>query len=170
MWAEIQHHLFVSAAKNPGISQCRHTGSDFDGTASSIVHNTIVEGPSVDVPHPASDGAVHQCSPEERENHSREHSAAFGGSAHDKSGCDGAELHLVERVQELRDEGRARRGDGEGVHKTEVVQVTDETVGCSRAEGQRVAPEIPLEDDDGEGHHCDPNQRKGGFSSGKTRI
>lgn len=51
-----------------------------------------------------------------------------------------------------------------------MVQIADKPVGCSRAESQRVAPEVPLEDDDGERHHGNPDQRQGGFSSGETRV
>lgn len=45
------------------------------------------------------------------------------------------------------------------------MQVADKAVGGRRAEGQRVTPEVPLEDDDAEGHHDDPDQRQGRLSS-----
>lgn len=51
-----------------------------------------------------------------------------------------------------------------------MVQVADEAVGGGAAEGQGVSPEIPLEDDDAEGHHDHPYERQGGLSSRQAGV
>lgn len=51
-----------------------------------------------------------------------------------------------------------------------MIEVADETVGSSAAEGQRVAPEVPLEDDNAKGHHDDPDKRQCRLSACKTGV
>ena len=58
------------------------------------------------------------------------------------------DAYLVESVEELRDQGRARRRCTESLHQTEFLQVADEAIGCEVGESQRVSPEVPLEGDD----------------------
>jgi hypothetical protein len=77
---------------------------------------------------------------------------------------------LVERVEQSRDERRSNRGSAPDLHETEVVKVADERVvgGCREGEGE--TPEVPLEDDDREGHHDDPEHGESRFSSSKTGV
>lgn len=58
MGSEVHHHLFVSAAKDPGISESRDTGTDLDRDTASIIEDSILESPAVGVPYPVSHGAV----------------------------------------------------------------------------------------------------------------
>lgn|SRR6478609_1796319 len=51
-----------------------------------------------------------------------------------------------------------------------MLEITDEGVVGSCREGEREAPEVPLEDNDGEGHHNNPEHGEGRLSSGKTRV
>ncbi len=83
------------------------------GTRTCIVEDTPLEAPAVDVPGPARDGAVDECYPYEGEEHGREDATSFGEGAHENGYGDARELHLVEAVQELGDEGRAGAGIGE---------------------------------------------------------
>jgi len=53
--------------------------------------------------------------------------------------------YLVEGVKEFGDQGRARRRCTESLHETELLQVTNEAIGCVVGEGQRVSPKVPLE-------------------------
>lgn len=94
MGAEVEHHLLVAPAEHPRVGERRKTGADLDGPAAGVVENAVVEGPSVDVPHPAGERAVDEGGPEEDEDHGREHAAALRDGA-DHKGCrDSAEHHL----------------------------------------------------------------------------
>lgn len=92
--AKVEHHLLVAATKDPGVSESRHSGADFDGTAASIVKHTILESPAIGAPSPISDGAVNECGPEEDENHSRDDATTLGSGSDHECGGDGTELHL----------------------------------------------------------------------------
>lgn len=94
MRSEVEHHLFVASAENPGVGEGRHTRDNLDGTATGVIENTIVEGPSVDVPNPAGNRTVDKGCPEESENHGRQNSATFSCGTNDESSSDSTELHL----------------------------------------------------------------------------
>ncbi len=51
-----------------------------------------------------------------------------------------------------------------------MVEVADESIGRCGAKSQRVTPKVPLEDDDTERHHDDPDEREGRLSSGEAGI
>lgn len=159
MRSEVEHHLLVPPSQNPGVGEGGYTGSDFDRAATSIVEDSVFESPTVDIPDPASDGAVDQSSPNEREDHGWNDAATFGSGPDNEGGGDGAELHLVEGVEEFGNQRRARRWLSERVHKTEMVEITYVSAGAGCAEGEGIAPEIPLEHDDAEGHHTHPYER-----------
>ena len=59
-------------------------------------------------------------------------------------------MYLIETVQQLRDQRRARTGCAEGIHETEMIEISNEAACTLGRESQRVTPEIPLERDDGE--------------------
>jgi len=50
------------------------------------------------------------------------------------------------------------------------MEIADEAVRGGRAERQRVSPEVPLEDDDAERHHDDPDEREGRLSAREARV
>lgn len=58
--------------------------------------------------HPARDGCVDQCCPEERDNHRRHHASTIGHRAHENTDGHRGELELIEGIEELRDERRPR--------------------------------------------------------------
>jgi hypothetical protein len=134
---------------NHGVGKCGHTRHDFDGSTTCVVEDTPAECPSVPAPRPACNRAVDEGCPEEDEDEEWDEATTLCDSAGDNGGGDGAELHLVEGEEEIGNESRSRTGDGECVHETEFVEVTNEAVGCGVAESQRVSPEVPLEADDG---------------------
>lgn len=94
MWAEVQHHLLLSLTQNHRVGEGRETRSNFDGSTTSIVHDTILERPSVNVPYPACERAVDECGPAEGENHCWNDATSFSDSTHDDSSRDSTELHL----------------------------------------------------------------------------
>lgn len=51
-----------------------------------------------------------------------------------------------------------------------MVEVANKTVRRGRAESERVTPEVPLEDDNAEGHHDHPNEGESRLSAGKTGV
>lgn len=128
------------------------------------------EAPAVGVPDPVGERAVDEGSPEEGEDHGGNNTTTLSNSTDRESSSDSEEHHLVERVQKSRDERRAGRGSSPDLHETEVTHITDEGVAGGGREGKRVSPEIPLEDDDGKGHHDDPEHGEGGLSAGETGV
>ncbi len=78
--------------------------------------------------------------------------------------------YLVERVEEVRHERTALAGHAERLHQTELAQIADEGVAGVGAEGERVAPEVPLEGDDGHGEHAGPDHAQGRLSAGETGV
>jgi len=167
VWAEVQHHLLLSASQNHRVGQCRQTRADFDGPAAGVIEHTVLVTPPVDVPRPAGNGTVNEGRPEEDEDHHGDQTTSFGDGAHNDCGRGGAELHLIhvskrvpsgkeesryliETIQQIRNQRRTRAGCTEDVHETEVLQVPDESVGLGGRKGQGVTPEVPLKGDDGE--------------------
>lgn len=110
--SEVEHHPFVSATEDPRVGHGRHTGDDFDGPAAGVVEDSVVERPSVDVPYPARDGAVHQCRPEEGEDHRRHDTTTLGRGSDNEGACDSAELHLYRdlRVSSSPNQAQKLRG------------------------------------------------------------
>ncbi len=51
-----------------------------------------------------------------------------------------------------------------------MIEITDEAARALGGEGERVAPEIPLEGDDGEGSHAGPDHAEGRFSTRQTGV
>lgn len=147
MWAEVEHHLLLTTSEDHGVGERRHTGNDFDGSATSVVEDTPAEGPTARSPYPTSDGAVDEGGPDECEDEERHEAATLCDSACDNGGGDGAELHLVEGEEKVGDERRAGTGYGESVHETKFPEVADEAVCRGLAECEGVSPEVPLEAD-----------------------
>ena len=94
MGAEVEHHTLLATTEDHGVCERRKTGADFDGATTSIIQHAIVESPAVDIPYPASDGAVDDCGPDESKDHGRKKTPAFGNRSHNDSSSYGTELHL----------------------------------------------------------------------------
>lgn len=72
---------------------------------------------------------------------------------------DGSEHALVQAEQDVGQLGAAHAGLAQHLHQSKVGKVTDE--GASRVgEGERVAPEEPLESSHGDRDQRQPNQRQ----------
>ena len=169
MRAEVKHHLLLAAAEDHRVGERGATGNNLDGTSTSVVKSTPYEEPAVRVPGPVCDGAIYDGSPQPDENHHGNETTTLSNATDDNGGGDGAELHLVERVQQLRDQRRTRAGSTKHALETKLVEVADEAV-CRGAERERVTPEVPLEGDDGGREHTRPNQGQSGLSARKTRV
>ena len=78
--------------------------------------------------------------------------------------------YLVEGIEQIRDQWRARGWSAKSLHQTKLLQVANVAICGILAESQRVAPEIPLEGDDGDGHHTDPEEGQSGLSACETRV
>jgi hypothetical protein len=82
---------------------------------------------------------------------------------------DGRKHALVEAKEQVRHLGAADAGLAQYLHQAKVGEVPD--VGAARVgEGERVAPEEPLEADDGYRYQGQPYQRQGGLSACKTTV
>ena len=91
-------------------------------------------------------------------------------SAHEDAHCNTGEFHLVEAVQQLRNEGGSGTGVIQDLAQSEATEVTNEAIGGCWREGERVAPKPPLEDDYRvAGSYC-PYQCESALSSCETRI
>ena len=51
-----------------------------------------------------------------------------------------------------------------------MLEIANEAAGALSGKGKRVAPKIPLEGDDGETSHADPDHGEGRLSSGQAGI
>lgn len=82
---------------------------------------------------------------------------------------DGREHALVDGVNQIGNPIAAHRRTSEHVSEPNVGEVTDERAGAV-GEGERVAPEEPLEGDEGRGHDREPYQRQSRFPSSETGV
>ena len=185
MGAEVEHHLLLTLSQDHAICQSRQSGSDLDGPAAGIVHDTVGVAPSVYVPRPAGDWVINQGCPEEGPDQERKEAASFSYSARNDSSCDSAELHLdqldcrcfqceetylIESVEQGGDQGRTGTRLTKRAPEPEMVQIADKAIRGSRREGKGIAPEVPLDIDDGAGGHTRPHHGKSRLSSSKTRV
>lgn len=119
--AEVEHHLLLALAEHKRVGEHGHAGGDLDGPAAGVVHDAVHEAPAVGIPGPAGDGVVDDRGPAEGPDEEGQDTAALGHGAYLDGGCDGAELHLVEGVEQGRHQRRARTGLPKGVLQAEVV-------------------------------------------------
>lgn len=77
---------------------------------------------------------------------------------------------MVESVEKIRDKRRAWTRRGQRVLESKFLEIANKAIGCVLAESQGVAPEVPLESDDGEGSHASPDHAQRRLSSCKTRV
>lgn len=74
---------------------------------------------------------------------------------------DGGKHALIQTKKDIGHLGAADRGLAEDFFEAEVGQVADEGVRACVREGQAVAPEEPLEADDGDRQHGEEDERQG---------
>lgn len=165
----LQYQLTVAAtlAQHDGVRQSRRAGRDVHGGSASEVEAAHLGDPAGWVPGPAGDGVINDGGPDEHEDDAGQHAAALGDSADGQGDGDGGEHALVDSEQQVGDLGRADGGGGQHVAEAEVLEVTEE-LACRVREGQRVAPEEPLEGDDGGGHDGEPDEGEGGLPAGEA--
>ena len=185
--AEVQHHPLLPTSENHGVGQRRETRTDFDGPAASVIEDTILESPAVEIPHPACEGTIDQRRPKEDEHHHRYQAPPFGDRAHHDRGCDGTKLHLervripdrlrgrmdeylIKAIQQFRDERRARTRGTERFPETKFLQVPDKTVRLGGRKGKGITPEVPLKCHDGERAHTSPDHAESRLPSGQPRV
>lgn len=167
---EVHHHLLVAAAKNPGVGESGHAGTDLDGNTTGVVEDAVNVAPAVRVPNPVGQRTVDEGGPEEDKDHGGNDATALGNGTNGEGGSDGAEHHLVEGVEKAGNERAADGGSTPNALETEVEHVADDGVASVGREGEGEAPEEPLESDDAEGHHDDPEHGEGRLSAGETRV
>lgn len=151
------------------VRQGGRAGRDMHGGASGEVQPSHLVGPSARIPRPARDGVVYDGRPDEHEDDAGEHAASLGDGTGGERDGDGREHALVDGEEEVGDLVGAHGRAGEDVHEAEIREITDERAG-GMGEGQRVAPEEPLEACDGGGHDGEPYQRQGRLAPSKTRV
>lgn len=117
-----------------------------DQKAYSKVKTGKVEQPAIRVPCPACDGTVNNGSPAESEDHGRHDATTLKGSTDNELDGAGAEEHLVEAEDDLREQSGTGRRGSHYVLQSEVLHVADERTGGTRV-GKRITPEEPLEAD-----------------------
>jgi len=156
-------------AQHDGVGQSSGPGRDVDRRSTSKVESAHLGNPARRVPCPACDGVVDHGRPDKHEDDTGQHTAALGDGAHGEGHSDGGEHALVDGEEQVGDLGGANGGGSEDVAEAEVLHVTQELAGGVR-EGEGVAPEEPLEGDDGGGHDGEPDQGQGGLSAGQTRV
>ena len=133
-----------SLAEIDRVDQSSDSGDDFDGSSSSVVEDTVLEGVSRRGPDGTSDGAVDEGRPDEHEEDGGTDATSFGGGSDGDGGDEGGEHVLVDGVDDL---GNFVVGSWDGllerVAEGEVVEIAEE--GSSRlGEGEGVSPEEPL--------------------------
>lgn len=130
-------------AENEGVGKRGPARGNVHGTTTGIVERRKVVQPSVAVPGPAGNGAVHDCAPAEAEDEGRNDAATLKGATNDNLDRAGREEEFVETEDNLREHVGAGRWGSRHILHAEVGKVADECVGCAR-EGQRVSPKHPL--------------------------
>jgi hypothetical protein len=156
-------------AQHDGVRQGGRARRDVHGGSSSKVEAAHLEHPALGVPGPASNRVVDDRRPDEHEDDTGQHAAALSDGADGQRHRDGGEHALVDGEQQVGDPGGADGRRGQDVAEADVLKVTDVLAGRVR-EGQRIAPEEPLEGDDGGGHDGEPDEGEGGLAPCEARV
>ena len=77
----------LALAQHKSVGQACPTRGNVNGSTSSIVKGRKVEEPSIGVPGPASDRAVHDSCPEEGKDQARKNTTTFEGAANHNLHC-----------------------------------------------------------------------------------
>jgi hypothetical protein len=123
-----------------------------DGSTSSKVETTHLEGPPSRIPGPAGDRVIDNGSPDEDEDDTGTQTGAVHGCTDSQSWGNGREHALVNSEEQVWNlcapDGRLSKD----VSETNVLKIAD--IGSRGVgEGQGVAPEEPLKAHNGSGHH-----------------
>jgi hypothetical protein len=156
-------------AQHDRVGESSAAGRDMHWGSTREIETSHLEDPSGGVPGPACNRVVDDGGPDEHEYHAREHATTLGDRSHGKRNRDRCEHALVDGEQQIRD---LRRSDGRGtenISEANVFQIADKFPPGVR-EGEGVAPEEPLEGDDGGGHDGEPYQGQGRLPPSETRI
>lgn len=145
------------------------SGRDVHRGSASKVKSTHDEGPAVGVPGPAGDRVVNEGRPEEGEDQDGAETCPLSNSAHCDDGSDGGEHALVDAEHDRGDASAADRRGVENTLETKVLQIADVLVGTIR-ESERISPEEPLERNNSENDHRDPEHGCGVLPSEQTRV
>lgn len=126
------------------------------GTTGKIEASHLV-GPSRWVPSPTRNRVVDDRGPDEHEHHAGKHATSLGNSTGREGNGDSGEHALVDGEEQIRDFGGTHRWLAQHILKPKVGQVSNVRRRSVR-EGQRIAPEEPLESRDGCRHNREPYQ------------
>lgn len=159
----------LSLAKSQGVRQRRPTRGNVHRAATSEIQRRQVVQPAIGVPRPASNGTVHDCSPEEPEDERRDDASTLESPTNHNLHGAGAEQELIETERDIWDCRVANRRGCHNIAHPKVGQVTDE--GARRATvGQGEPPEHPLEGGDSPDHQGLEEEGEGGLSAGETTV
>jgi len=154
---ELVGAVAAALAEHQGVGQGGGAGGDMDGGSAGEVEAAELEDPAAGVPGPAGDRVIDDGGPDEHEDEGGQHTAALCGSADGEGDGDAGEHALVDGEHQVGDLCGADGGGAEDVAEADVVHIADVRAG-GLGEGQRVAPEEPLEGDDGRGHDGEPDE------------
>lgn len=158
----------VTLAADKSVGKSTGTRGHVDGTTTGIVKVTQAGKPSVRVPGPAGNGGVDNGQPDEEVKHHGAESGALVGTTDHNHTSNGSEHTLVDHVEDIGHRGN-NGGSTQAVLEAKVVKVTNELVG-GVGESQRVAPEEPLEGNEGRTHDGGPQQGHGVLLAGQSRV
>lgn len=166
---QLMRAMAPSLAQHHRVRERRAPRRDMHGRTAREVKTAEPVRPPGRVPRPAGNRVVDDRRPHEHEDDAGEHAPALGDGAHGEGDGDGAEHALVDGEEEVRDAGRADRGLREDVAEAKVFEVANEAARRVR-EGERVAPEEPLEGRDRRRHDGQPDQGQGRFPSCQAGV
>jgi hypothetical protein len=125
--------------------------------------------PAIGVPSPAGDGIVNDGGPAEGEDHGRQKTAAFGGGANGECDRDGGEHALVDGKHQIWNAAGADGRRAQDISEANVLEVADEATGAA-GEDERIAPEEPLEGDEGGGDDGQPDEGQCGLAAREAGV
>ncbi|KAI3483149.1 hypothetical protein L1887_53929 [Cichorium endivia] len=160
----------VTRAEVVGNDESGDSRVDLDGSTAGVVEDAPLESPAGGVPDPAGNHVVHERGPDECEYEERPDTAALACGADGDGRHEVGKHALVDRVDDL---GHLVVGLGHGIfehaHVAKVAQIAEERA-RGLGEGERVAPEEPLERDDGEGGKREQQQVQRVLPARQTRV
>jgi hypothetical protein len=145
------------------------SGRDMDGSSSGEIEASHDEAPAGGVPGPACDGVIDEGGPDKDKECNGTHAATLCETTEGEHGSDGSEHELVDAKNKGGDADAAHGGLVEDTFEGKVLEVADEGVGAV-GKGEGVAPEEPLEGDDGQGHHAEVDHAEGILATEEARV
>lgn len=158
----------VTLAADKSVGKSTGTRGHVDGATTGVVKITQGGKPSARVPGPAGNGGVDDGQPDEKVKHHGAKSGALVGTTNHNHTSNGSKHTLVDHVEDI-GHGRDDGGSTQAVLEAKVLKSTNELVGVV-GKGQRVAPEEPLEGNEGRTHNGGPQQRHRVLLTGQSRV